>query len=152
MTCVPTDFPRRGVASVGGAQPKLVGRMVHGRFVEGWTDDELLRRYEACRDLAEQLSGYAKRKRVQMPKLPLREFLRHLRASVERKRWDIDAEELNWVMGLVSVTMGGGPADVACQEVVLTVQVAKSAHYTHVPSVVDVALGRLGGGPASRDD
>lgn len=152
MTSVPTDFPRRGVASVGGAQPKLVGRMVHGRFVEGWTDDELLTRYEACRDLAEQLSEYAKRKRVQMPELPLREFLRHLRASVERKCWDIDAEELNWVMGRVAVTMGGGAGDVPGLEVVLSVRAAEPAHSEYIPSVVDVALGRIGRGPASTDE
>ncbi len=151
MTSVPTDFPRPGVASVGGVQPKLVGRMVQGRFVEGWTDVELLTRYEACRDLAEQLIEYAKRKRVQMVELPLREFLRRLRAGVLKKRWDVDPDELTWVMARVSEAMGGGPADVPGQEVLVAVRAVASTHCTHVPSVVDVALGRVGGAPASGD-
>ncbi len=147
MTAVPKDFPRLGAAGVGGAQPKLIGRMVHGRFVEGWTDEELLARYEACRDLAEQLIEYAKRKRVQMAELPLREFLRRLRAGVEKKCWDIDAEELDWVMQRVAVAMGGGPADAPGREVVVDAQAFASAPTQHVESVVDRALARRGDAP-----
>lgn len=144
MTSVPTDFPRCGVASVGGAQPKLVGRIVQGRFVEGWTDEELLTRYEGCRDLAEQLVEYARRKRVQMAELPLREFLRRMRAGVLKKRWDVDPDELTWVMRRVAEAMGGGSADVPGEEVVLTVSAAEPAQQTYIPSVVDLALGRVG--------
>lgn len=152
MSTVPTDFPRPGMAGVSGAQPKLVGRMVHGRFVEGWTDEELRTRYEACRDLAEQLSEYAKRKRAEMAELPLRGFLRRLRTGVERKRWDVDAEELAWVMTRVAVAMGGGPADVPGEEKVLCVRATEPTHSKYIPSVVDVALGLIGPGPASTDE
>lgn len=152
MSPVPKDFPRLGLAAVSGAQPKLAGRMLHGRFVEGMTEQELLTRYEACRDLTEQLVEYAKRKRVQMSEMPLKEFLRRLRAGVVMKRWDITAEELTWVMGCVAVALGGGRADVPDPGVVLTLRAAEPTHYPHVPSVVDLALSRLGGAPASQED
>jgi hypothetical protein len=145
MSTVPKDFPRPGMAGVSGAQPKLVGRMIHGRFVEGWTDEELLTRYEVCRNLAEQLTEYAKRKRAQMAELPLKEFLRRLRAGVVKKRWDIAAEELTWVMGRVAVAMGGGPKDVPASSVAINARAFDAPPYLHVDSVVDIALGRING-------
>jgi hypothetical protein len=143
MSAVPKDFPRLGLAALGGAQPKLVGRMVHGRFVEGMTEQELLTRYEACRDLAEQLVEYAKRKRVQMAEMPLPEFLRRLRAGVARKRWDVDPEELTWVMWRVAVAMGGEMGDVLSLKVDHNAHAFDEAQPRHVDSVVDVALARI---------
>lgn len=152
MTVIPEDFPRPGPAAVSGAQPKIPGRMVDGRFVEGLTEAELQARYEVCRDLAEQLTAYAKHKRVQLAELPLREFLRRLRAGVVKKRWDVESEELDWVMRRVTEAMSGGPADAPGQDVVLSVRTAEPTQQTYIPSVVDVALGRAGVGRASRDD
>lgn len=111
MSTVPEDFPCLCVAGVAGIQPKIAGRMLRGHFIEGMTDEEILTRYEACQDLAEQLVVYAKRKRVELPELPLTELLRRLRAGIVKKRWDINAEELVWVLGRVAVAMGGGAAD-----------------------------------------
>ena len=142
---VPDDFPRAIPGSLSGAQPKLSGRLVDGRFVEGLTDEELRARYEACSDLAGQLMDYAKRKRAQLADLPLREFLRQLRASVVKKRWDIDADELTWVMGLVAVAMGGGLADVPGQPALEVAPQPSDGASGHQPveSVVDRALSRL---------
>ena len=152
MKVVPEDFPRHAPAGLSGAQPKLAGRLVTGRFIEGLTETELQARYEGCRDLAEQLAEYARRKRVQMAELPLKEFLRRLRAGVVKKRWDVNADELAWVMGRVAVAMGGGPADVPGEEVALTLRAAEPAPQTHILSVVDVALGRTRVEPAPEDE
>lgn len=153
MSTVPEDFPRLCVAGVAGVHPKIAGRLAHERFVEGMTDEEVLTRYAACQDLAEQLVVYAKRKRVEMPELLLTELLHRLRAGIVKKRWDITAEELAWVLGRVAVAMGGGAADAPgwpAMEV--------GAHFLEdavsakpVETIVDRALARLRSTPSDRD-
>lgn len=109
---VPADFPRSCGGSVSGAQNKLIVRKLDGRFVAGMTDEELWVRYDACRDLVMKLSEHAKAKRDQYAELSLPEFLRRFRAGVVKRGWDLDAEELDWVMRRVVVPMGGEPGDV----------------------------------------
>lgn len=106
---VPSDFPRRGEGSLSGVQPKLAVRLIAGKFISGETDEELVERYEACRDLAEQVTASAWRKRRQYADLTLREFLRRLRKGVVAKGWDLDAQELDWLMRQVAVGLGGRP-------------------------------------------
>lgn len=100
---VPADFPRRGEpASLSGFQPKLGVRLVDGRFVEGWTDEELRARFDACVDLAEQLTAYCNRKLAELPDTSLSALLLQVRKGVEAKDWGLSADELDWIMKQVS--------------------------------------------------
>lgn len=149
MSAVPKDFPQLGLAAVGGAQPKLVGRMVHSRFVEGLTEEELQRRHEACIDLVDQLTVYARRKRTQTPDLSLMEFLKRLVAAVAKKEWGLSTQELDWVMLRVTLALGGGEADAPGRGVAIDLPMHEPTAHPHVPSVVDVALGRIAHEPPS---
>ncbi|MFL9910342.1 hypothetical protein [Paraburkholderia sp. RL17-337-BIB-A] len=63
MRPVPDDFPREPYGtSLAGSQPKLAVRSADGQYRVGLTDEELLERYGACEDLAEQLASYCTRK------------------------------------------------------------------------------------------
>lgn len=106
---VPPDFPRRTDGALAGVQPKLAGRLIGGMVVVGETAEELIERYDACRDLAEQVTQSARRKRAKYADLTLREFLRRLRKGVVAKGWDLDAQELDWLMRQVAVGLGGRP-------------------------------------------
>lgn len=54
---VPDNFPREpDPGSVTGIQPKLLVREVDGRYQSGLSEKELWVRYDACEDLAAQLS------------------------------------------------------------------------------------------------
>lgn len=114
---VPSDFPRRGEGSLSGVQPKLAVRLIAGKFIAGETDEELVERYEACRDLAEEVTASARRKRPQYADLTLREFLRRLRKGVVAKGWDLDAQELDWLMQQVAVGLGGRPEEASSEDV-----------------------------------
>lgn len=103
---VPADFPRRGEpASLSGFQPKLGVRLVDGKFVEGWTDEELCARFDACADLVEQLTGYCNRKLAELPDTSLSALLPRVRKGVEAKDWGLSAEELDWIMKQLSSRM-----------------------------------------------
>lgn len=100
---MPADFPRRGEpASLSGFQPKLGVRLVDGRFVEGWTNEELHARFDACVDLVEQLTAYCHRKRAELPDESLSALLPRVRRSIEAKDWEVSADELDWIMKQVS--------------------------------------------------
>lgn len=114
---VPPDFPRRADGALAGMQPKLAGRLIGGKFVVGETAEELIERYDACRDLAEQVTANARRKRLQYADLTLREFLRRLRKGVVAKGWDLEAEELDWLMRQVAVGLGGRPEEATSEDV-----------------------------------
>jgi hypothetical protein len=103
---VPADFPRRGEpASLSGFQPKLGVRLVDGKFVEGWTDQELYARFDACADLVDQLTAYCHRKLAELPDTSMSALLLRVRKGVEAKDWDISAGELDWIMKQVSRRM-----------------------------------------------
>lgn len=103
---VPADFPRRGdPASLSGFQPKLDVRLIDGNFVEGWTDDELYARFDACADLVDQLTLYCRRKLAELPDTSLSALLPRVRKGVEAKDWGLSADELDWIMRQVSHRM-----------------------------------------------
>lgn len=114
---VPPDFPRRADGALAGVQPKLAARLIGGKVVVGETAEELVGRYEACRDLAEQVTESARRKRPQYADLTLREFLRRLRKGVVAKGWDLDPQELDWLMRQVAVGLGGRPEEASSEDV-----------------------------------
>lgn len=108
---VPADFPRRGhPVAVSGYQPKLGVRLIDAKFVEGWTDDELHARFEACVDLVEQLTAYCNRKLVELPDTSLSALLPRVRKGVEAKDWGLSTDELDWTMKQVARRVTG-PAE-----------------------------------------
>jgi len=114
---VPPDFPRRADGALPGVQPKLVGRLIGGKVIVGETAEELAERYDACRDLAEQVTASALRKRSQYADPALQEFLRRLRKGVVAKGWDLDSRELDWLMREVAVGLGGRPEEASSEDV-----------------------------------
>ncbi|CAJ0703219.1 hypothetical protein SAMN02787148_109105 [Burkholderia vietnamiensis] len=99
---VPDDFPREpAVGAVTGAQPKLLVREVDGRYLTGLTDDELWVRYDACEDLAAQLSEYASQKVATSgltPDAALSRAEKGLRLKVAAGDWDFSQREVDWVV------------------------------------------------------
>ncbi|WDZ95764.1 hypothetical protein Herbaro_20160 [Herbaspirillum sp. WKF16] len=95
---VPADFPRsRHLASVGGAQPKASVRLVQGRFLEGWTDTELIERFDACHDLVEQLTPFCREKLASITGSTTESLLPRVRKGVLNKGWDLTDAELDWI-------------------------------------------------------
>lgn len=99
---VPDDFPREpDLGSVTGAQPKLLVRQVDGHYQSGLTEEELWVRYDACEDLARQLSAYASRKIATSglsPDVVLTRAERGVRLKVDAGEWDFSQREVAWVM------------------------------------------------------
>lgn len=100
---IPSDFPREApLGSVPGAQPKLLVRLVNGKYIAGLTDTELLERYEGCEDLAQQCATYCTRKVADNPALTRELCLANVRKGfslkVQAGEWDFSAAEQDWVM------------------------------------------------------
>jgi hypothetical protein len=97
-TPVPDDFPREVLASVSGAQPKLLVRKIGEEYIGGLTDEELAQRYELCRDLVDQLTAYAQRKHAEHPEWTLEVLFDRLRNGVRVKRWGLSEAEIQWIV------------------------------------------------------
>ena len=83
---IPDDFPREMyLASVAGAQPKFAVRRDGDRYTAFLLDDERQERYEACKDLAQQLAEYCERKARENPEWTA-EFTSNARREVSLKR------------------------------------------------------------------
>lgn len=102
---VPADFPRGILAAVAGVQPKLCVRLIDGKYVSGWTEEELLSRYENCEDLAHQLVSYLTRKATENPdwtrEFNLNRVVNALAVKAQRGEWDITTEEQAWIMARI---------------------------------------------------
>jgi hypothetical protein len=72
-----------------------------GRYHNGLTDEELWTRYDACEDLAGQLSEYALRK-MSASGLSLDDALgrveKGLKAKVSNGQWDFSRAEISWTL------------------------------------------------------
>jgi len=100
---IPADFPRNTpLASVPGAQPKLLVRLVNGQYTSGLTDEEWAERYECCEDLAQQSAPYCMRKVAENPTLTQERCLANVRKGfalkVQSGEWDFSEAEQDWVM------------------------------------------------------
>ncbi|KVR42433.1 hypothetical protein [Burkholderia multivorans] len=99
---VPDDFPREpDFGSVTGAQPKLLVRQVNGRYQSALTEEELWVRYDACEDLAAQLSRYASRKIATSgltTDVALSRVEKGLKLKVNAREWDLSRPEIDWVI------------------------------------------------------
>ncbi|CDY74618.1 hypothetical protein BGLT_03560 [Caballeronia glathei] len=95
---VPDDFPRDVTpASLSGAQPKLAGRLIEGKFVAGQTDDERYERWDVCEDLAQQLVAKARKDAAKYPQHSCEVTLQRIRRAIEVKGW-ISVVETDWLM------------------------------------------------------
>jgi len=99
---VPDDFPRdQDLGSVTGVQPKLLVREVDGHYQSGLTEEQLWVRYNACEDLASQLSAYVSRKTNTSglsPHVALTRAEKGVRLKVNAGEWDFSQAEVAWVM------------------------------------------------------
>jgi hypothetical protein len=99
---VPDDFPRdQDLGSVTGVQPKLLVREVDGRYLSGLTEEQLWVRYDACEDLATQLTAYVSRKIASSglsPDVALTRVEKGVRLKVDSGEWDFFQGEVAWVM------------------------------------------------------
>ncbi len=99
---VPDDFPREpDPGSVTGVQPKLLVREVDGRYQSRPSEEQLWVRYDACEDLACQLSAYASRKIASAglsPDVALTRAEKGVRLKVDGGEWDFSQHEVAWVM------------------------------------------------------
>ncbi|MFP3801303.1 hypothetical protein [Paraburkholderia sp. SIMBA_027] len=99
---VPDDFPHAPVPGVvPGIQPKLLVRQLNGEYSSSFTSEELVARYDACADLAQQLVDYALRKKSALcltPEVALERVETGLKAKVSTGRWDLTGDEVAWLM------------------------------------------------------
>lgn len=99
---VPDDFPREpDPGSVTGVQPKLLVREVDGRYQSDFTEEQLWVRYDACEDLASQLSAYVSRKIAASglsPDVALTRAEKGVRLKVDAGEWDFSRREVAWVI------------------------------------------------------
>ncbi len=149
---VPRDFPRRCGGALSGVHPKLSVTGVDGKFTALSTADELHCRYLACEELAGQLTDLARRKRPRYAELPLKDLLRRLRQGVLQKGWDLDSEELDWVMRRVCTAVGGAADDAPIARLSVQCQVLADSVLGQLPpmafieSIVDRARRELAQG------
>lgn len=99
---MPDDFPREpDLGAVTGVQPKLLVRGVDGRYQSALTDEELWMRYDACEDLAAQLSEYASRKIAGSgltPDVAVSRAEKGMRLKVDSGEWELSQREVAWVI------------------------------------------------------
>lgn len=108
---IPNDFPRTSyMAALPGIQPKIAVRLIQGKYVSGWTDEELQERYENCIDLAQQLSAYCTRKALEHPEwsneFNLQRTARGISQHANAGRWDVTPQEQTWIMLQVKTLLG----------------------------------------------
>lgn len=103
---VADDFPRsRQLSSVGGAQPKLLLRRVQDQYREGWSDSELIERFNVCRRFVEYLTPYCREKLTTLPGATIESLLFTVRARIINKRWGYTEAELDWILDQVKVRL-----------------------------------------------
>ena len=101
---VPPDFPRETLpGAVTGVQPKLLARIVDGKYLVGTTDAELQERYAICQDLAKQLVAYSRRKAAENPDWAHAQILERVRKGTLQKarEWQLSDNEVKWLLGQV---------------------------------------------------
>lgn len=99
MSTVPADFPRGGEAgSVSGAQPKLLARVIDGKYVVGLTAEELHARWFFCEDLAIQFAARTTRKLAEGKVPDLDAFYRDTERRIRAQPWGLSEEEIQWLM------------------------------------------------------
>ncbi|MDN7407976.1 hypothetical protein QZM42_05380 [Burkholderia vietnamiensis] len=105
LTDVPDDFPRDVTpASLSGAQMKLAGRLIDGRFVVGQTPEERAERWDLCEDLAQQLVPKAQADAAKYPNNAHAVTLQRIRNAMARKGW-VTVVEMDWLIERLRVLL-----------------------------------------------
>ncbi|MGF6859138.1 hypothetical protein OKW29_008049 [Paraburkholderia sp. CI3] len=103
---IPNDFPwDTSPASLAGAQPKLAGRRIAGRFVVGLTAPERFERWDVCEDLARQLVPKTLKDAAKFPQHSREITLRRMRRAIEGKGW-VSVVEADWLIERLRVLLG----------------------------------------------
>ncbi|PRY05927.1 hypothetical protein [Paraburkholderia sp. BL25I1N1] len=103
---VPDDFPRDVTpASLSGAQMKLAGRLIDGKFVVGQTPEERFERWDLCEDLAQQLVPKAQADAAKYPGNTPDVTLQRVRNGLQRKGW-VSVVEMDWLIERLRTLLG----------------------------------------------
>lgn len=101
-TEIPDDFPREApISVVSGYQPKIGLRRIEGKYVAGYTEDELRERYDECIRLADHLAIYCKRKAAEKNwtlEVTVQRVEQSARAKVTAGEWELSREECEWML------------------------------------------------------
>lgn len=98
LNSVPADFPWQPIlTSLPGAQPKLAGRLINGKYVVGLTADERYVRWDMCEDLAQQLVPKALKDATKFPEHSHDTTLKRVRRAIEAKSWT-EGLETDWLI------------------------------------------------------
>jgi hypothetical protein len=103
---VPDDFPWDPTpALLSGAQPKLAGRWIDGRFIVGLTAEERYVRWDMCEDLARQLVSKTLKDAAKFATHSHDVTLMRMRRAIEGKQWT-EGVETDWLMERLRVLLG----------------------------------------------
>lgn len=97
MDSIPDDFPLPVIGAVPGVQPKVLVRLIGGRYVGDPVPEEVQERYALCVDLVAQLISYAQRKQAEHPDWPRAEVQAKIASSLQQKSWGLSNAEIHWI-------------------------------------------------------
>ncbi|MFK0378362.1 hypothetical protein [Pandoraea sp. NPDC090278] len=102
---VPDDFPRDvTIPVVPGYQPKIGARRVDGKYIVGYTNEELQERYDECVRMAGQLATYCRKKATENG-WTLLLTIERVEPAVWRKvkshEWVFSVAECEWMLALM---------------------------------------------------
>jgi hypothetical protein len=96
---IPADFPRGSdPASLAGKFPKLALRLVDGKYVSGYTTEELAERYDGSQDMVKQLTPYVLKKHVENPEWTYDDLHLRMVKGISTKGWGFTDEEVGWIL------------------------------------------------------
>jgi hypothetical protein len=105
MRVMHPDFPVKPIlGAIGGAQPKLLlTRGENGTYVSpSRPHQEIMRRFEAADDIADQLASYFKRKKMENPEWTDEKNYERIRLALINKaaqgKWPFTEDEQQWIM------------------------------------------------------
>ena len=97
----PPDFPREPeLGSVSGAQPKLLLTKVGDRFLTGFTEDEVHRRWLVCEDLVQQIVAKTGKRMREGRINDLNDHVNKLQVWLEAQAWEgwsVTSAEARWM-------------------------------------------------------
>lgn len=97
----PADFPREGaLASVSGAQPKLLVTKVGDRFSAEVDEEESYRRWVVCDDLVQQLVVKTVKRIREGRVKDLDDYVNKLQSWLEAQDWEgwkVTGQEARWM-------------------------------------------------------
>ena len=97
----PADFPRDDIpGAVCGAHPKLLLTKVGDRFLTGFTEDEIYRRWLVCEDLVQQIVAKTGKRMREGRINYLNDYVNKLQVWLEAQVWEgwsVTSAEARWM-------------------------------------------------------